>query len=41
VTSIPLPRKGQAADAIFKPLPQAGPPAPKRTPGKNRNIRDF
>ncbi len=41
VKPIELPRKGQAADAIFKPLPQAGPPAPKRTSGKNRNIRDF
>jgi len=41
VKPIELPRRGQAADAIFKPLPQAGPPAPKRTSGKNRNIRDF
>ena len=41
VKPIELPRRGQAADAIFKPLPQAGPPAPKRTTGKNRNIRDF
>jgi hypothetical protein len=41
VKPIELPRRGQAADAIFKPLPQAGPPAPKRTAGKNRNIRDF
>ena len=41
VKPIELPRRGQAADAIFKPLPQVGPPAPKRTPGKNRNIRDF
>ncbi len=41
VKPIELPRRGQAADAIFKPLPQAGPPAPKRTSGKNRNIRNF
>jgi hypothetical protein len=41
VKPIELPRRGQAAGAIFKPLPQVGPPAPKRTPGKNRNIRDF
>ncbi len=41
VKPIDLPKRGQAADAIFKPLPQAGPPAPKRTSGKNRNIRDF
>lgn len=41
VNPIDLPRRGQAADAIFKPLPQAGPPAPGRTTGKNRRPRNF
>lgn len=41
VKPIDLPRRGQAADAIFKPLPQAGPSAPGRTAGKNRGLRDF
>jgi hypothetical protein len=41
VKPIDLPRRGQAADAIFKPLPQSGPSATKRTTGRNRGIRDF
>jgi hypothetical protein len=42
------PAKGPRVDrdknpdpGFFKPKPQLGPPAPKRTSGKNSNIRDF
>ena len=40
------PARGPRVDRDSNPdpgfyKPQAGPPAPKRTPGKNRNIRDF